>query len=181
MIPCLDMQFKSRSGKFEGYVAGNAINALTFNIQAGVAASYLMSRRYKSIIQSTDATLHCNNTNGHRWYRRSDNCKHRYTTWSDRDWEEDQKYDYARIYYCRALALRHMGKTSLAVENMEKAIGFDAGDGTIFAQLVLLKRKLEQEKIRRNEKIRSKRARKLNVEQRELRKKQESRRVKAQD
>ncbi len=175
------MDFTSRSGKFEGYWARDAINALTFKIQASVAASYLMSRKYKSIIQSTDAALYCNKTDNHRRHRWTDNCKHQYQGGTDRDWAEDQTYDYAQVYYCRALALKHMGKTYLAVEIMEKAIGFDPGDGTSFAQLLLLKRKLEQEKIRRNEKIRSKRARKLNIEQRQLQKKQESRRLKTQN
>ena len=72
-----------------------------------------------------------------------------------------------------------MGDTELAVKDMEKALDLDPGDGTTYAQLVLLKRKLEEKNSRLRDRIRRKREKRLHVEQDQLRKKQERRRAKA--
>lgn len=171
------LHFTITSGMFESYLARDGLNALRFKLQASVAASYLMSRKHKEVIQAISAALDCNPGErdcSHRWY---DNCRHAYSV-GNRDWAEDQRYDFAKVYYCRALGLAHMGDTELAVKNMEKALDLDPGDGTTYAQLVLLKRKLEEKNTRLRDKIRRKRANKLNVEQDKVRKKQERRRAK---
>ena len=56
--------------------------------------------------------------------------------------------DYANIHYNFSLGLKHIGETVRAVEQMEKALEFDPGDGTAFAKLMDLKRRVEKDSIR---------------------------------
>lgn len=144
-----NLYFDMKLGKFAGHCASDSTDALKFKLQASVAASYLMSRRYQDVIQSTDAALECcrdwrDCTHNH--YR---GCRHTY--WDpNRDWRNDQKLDYLKAYYCKGLAHKHMGDTVRAVENLEKALSFDPGDGNVFAQLALLYRKLEEDETDRS-------------------------------
>ena len=167
-----DLYFTLRSTKFEGYYAVNAFKALRFKLQAGTAAAYLMSRNYKEVCQMTDAALTCNNAHRGCTHKPiSICCSHMYYS-AKQDWVEDQKLDYVKIHYCKALALKHMGDTVLAIEHMEKALAFDPGDGTVYAQLMLLKGKLEEDAARKA------RLEKLNARQNQLRRKQKDRREK---
>lgn len=141
----LDFQIKSEI--IEAYCARDAVNALRFKVQACVAAAFLMSRKYKDVGESTDAALECSHASAGCTHQKYDACSQSYCC-LDHDWWEDQKLDYARIHYCKALALKHLGDTVLAIEHMEKALDFDPGDNTVFAQLVLLKRRLEEDVAR---------------------------------
>ncbi len=175
-----DLDFELRSETFKGYRICNAIKALSFKVQASVAVAFLMSRMYRDVWRSTDAALTCDNAQSNCKHGQYDHCDHTY--WSEsHEWMKDQRLDYLRLYQCRALALKRMGDTVHAVENMEKALGFDPGDSTVLMQLVSLKQKLEREKARHVDKFRNTKTRNLNVEQDRLRKKQTSRRLKAQE
>ena len=154
------------SGPFESYRLKDGINAIRFRIQASVAASYLVSQRYNDIGEWVDRTMECNNDPRrckHQWF---EECRHTYIH-NLRDWAEDQKLDYQRLYYSRALALHHFGDTVRAIEHMEKALAYYPRDRTVFARLAHLKQKSAAQK---------RRAEKLNASQDQLRKKQERRR-----
>lgn len=143
-----DLNFTTKSGIFEGYPALNAIKTLKFKVQAGVAAAFLMSRKYKDVMGSTNAALTCSHAYCQCTDRYSDNCSNRY--WGEEyDWMEDQKLEYLKIHYCKAMALKHMGDTVRAIEHMETALGFDPGDSTVVEQLDLLKqnRKVEEDAV----------------------------------
>lgn len=43
----------------------------------------------------------------------------------------------------------HMGDTQRAIAQMEKALEFDPGDGTVFSQLMNLRRRAEKENFKR--------------------------------
>ncbi|CAD6594353.1 MAG: hypothetical protein ASARMPREDX12_008700 [Alectoria sarmentosa] len=179
-----ELFFTIKSGTFEDYSSGDAITALRFKLQAGVAAAHLMSHKYKDVSESANAALACVQKyhNPTPRYHNDRSRKLWYDSWY---WREDQKLDYVKIHYCKALALKHMGDTARAMEHMgdtaramehmEKALGFDPGDSTVLAQLELLRqeRALEEDAVRRA------RARKLNSMQDLLRKKQRNRKGKA--
>ena len=140
------------SGIFEGYSIFDGIRALTFKVQASIAASHLKSRRYKDALKCTDDLLRCD-------YDPS-SCIHRhgYHTHTHRygdhklDWAKDQRLDYAKAYYCNSIALMRIGETVRAVERMEKALEFDPEDSAVSAQLMILRREAEKEKSRSGKK-----------------------------
>lgn len=144
----VDRNFTLNSGAFTDYRIVDATKALRFKVQASVAAAFLMSRMYKEVIESTDVALTCSYTYCDCKDVYSNNHCRVYGS-GDRNWVEKHKLDRLKIHYCKALALNHMGDTVHAVENMERALVFDPGDGTVFAQLVLLKRRLEEENARK--------------------------------
>ena len=160
--------FTIRAEAFKGYTASDAMNALTFKLQAGLAAAFLMSRRYTEVTQLTKSALQCSNSYCDCRNRPYD-CRSRSRTY-EQDWAEDQKLDCLKIHYCRALSLHHTGDAAHAVEQMEQAHSVDAGDGTVFAQLTILKQQLAAARKQRLEK--------LNSLQNQLRKKQATRRKK---
>lgn len=127
------------STTFEGYYAEDAMNSLRFKLRASIAAAYLMSRKFKEVSQLTDSALEHYDWN-HRPY---DSCTY---TWRDYkcDWNRDHALDYLKVHYCKAMALKHEGDTTGAIEHMEKALVFDPGDGQVYTQLSLLKQKREE-------------------------------------
>lgn len=169
-----ELDFTILSGQFEDYCGTDALRALRFKVQASFCAAYLMSRKYQDVSKAADAALECTRAYRDCTHELYDYCSLPYRA-SSQDWAEDQKLDYVKIHYCKALALNHMGATGRAVEHMEKALGFDPGDGTVFAQLTLLKQELKWKK----DAVRHKRAGKLNVRQDQLRRKQAIRKAKA--
>lgn len=133
------------SGTFEGYRAEDVIKILRLNLQASVAASYLRSHRYKDIVKLADDVLKC--------CLYPSRCSHEY---SDCDcvkcWaktSEQSKDDEVKAHYCYSLALMQTGDTSGAIEQMEKALEFDPGNGAVFSQLMNLRRKAEKENLKR--------------------------------
>ena len=133
------------SGTFEGYTFRDGIKALNFKVQASIAASHLKSRRFNDVLQCTDDLLSCDYDPS---IHRDDECDsdmhvHDYCR---HDWYADQRLDYAKAYYCNAIALMRVGEIVRAVERMEKAFEFDPEDSGISAQLTLLRRKAEKEK-----------------------------------
>ena len=140
-----------------------------------------MSRCYDDVMLWTNAALECS----HDYHEDT------YYPEYNRRWREDQRLDYLKLHFCRALALKHRGDLVGAVENMEKAVTFNPGDGNVFAQLVQLKRQPEEERqleekqhreedeARRSKPNRHKRVRNMNAQQDQLRKKQAARRIKA--
>ena len=161
-----DVAFTIKTGAFEGYTARDGINALEFKVQAGVAASYLMSGRHQDVIQLAETALQCKDGYYHPL-----------------DWNhnpigtEDQKLDYARMHYCLALSLESKGDTVLAIVELEKAKKFDPGDRKIFEQLKLLKQKQKQKQ--KQDERRIIRIEKLNSQQIQLQRKQANRHAKA--
>ena len=73
------LHFTITSGMFESYLARDGLNALRFKLQAGVAASYLMSRKHKDVIQATSAALDCNPGERGCSHCCYDNCRHAYS------------------------------------------------------------------------------------------------------
>lgn len=167
------INFDVRANAFQGFDAVDTLNALALNLQAGLAAAHLMSQKFKEVVLSTKSALRCNQAAQdcpHRsWY-----CNHSYRD-RKRDWAKDQRLDYQRIHYCRAIALKYLGDTEYAVEHMEKALTFDPGDGTAFAQLTQLRQELEEKKAA----ARKRRSEKIHSPQNQLRIKQAKRRSKA--
>ena len=168
------LYFSMRSTAFEGFDSKDTINALSFKLQASVAAALLMSRKYEEVDRRTDSALICDQTKSYYTHEPHGYCSLGYRDY-DRNWIEDQRLDYLKLHYCKAIALKNMGDITQAVAHMEKAYGFDPGDGTVFAQLVLLKQKLEEDKAR----ARGQRLAKLNPRQQRLRRKQTNRKEKA--
>ena len=162
--------FIIRAEALKGYSAVHAMYALTIKLQAGLAAAGLMSRKYTEVAQLTKSVLKCSNSYcncQNRPYDRPDGP-------NDQDWAEDPKLDGLKLHYCRALSLHHTGDTPHAIEQMEQALSLDPGDGTVFAQLTILKQRLAQaEGAARKQKLE-----KLNSLQNQLRKKQATRRKK---
>lgn len=174
--------FTIRSTIFEGYRAWDAVNALKFKLQASIAAAYLMSRKHEEVSRLIDAGLKCSHAHRGCTHDQShDYCNHMYSNYGrpcwaedpEHDWAEDQKLDYAKMHYCKAIALEHTGDTVGAIDHMEKALSFDPGDETASAQLMRLKEK------RKENGARSERLKKLNSGQIQLRNKQIRRREKA--
>ena len=133
------------SGTFEGYSAEEATKILRFNLQASVAASLLRSQKYKNIVQWVDDVMK------HRVC--PSRCTHKY---SDCDYygcwpntSEKNKDDEAKAHYCYSLALMQTGDISRAIQQMEKALEFDPGDGRVLSQLLNLRRKAEKETLKR--------------------------------
>ena len=164
------IHFKMTGNFYVGYCAFAAINSLKLKLSAGLAAASLMSRKYEDVGQLTSSVLKCSLA--------ADDCREqRYCDCMsnlfdpERNWMDDHKLDYLKIYYCKAQSLKHSGDTKRAIQHMEKALGFDPGDGTVFTQLGLLKQQRLAE--------REQRAKKLNFLQNQLRKKQARRKEKA--
>ena len=133
-----ELYFGIDSGPFAGYRGTSGVPALTFRLQASLAASYLMAGRYDDVILLTDAAL--DTSEDYRevtYYHHDRELK--------RKWREDQRVDYQKVHQCRALAHKHMGESLQAVQSMEKALSFDPGDGDVFAQLMQLKKQLEKD------------------------------------
>ena len=144
------LSFSLRSTEFEGFRSKDTINALSFKLQASLAAALLMSRKYEEVDRRADSALKCSGTRTDCTHKFFPHCSLAYDD-DNRNWIEDQKLDYLKIHYCKAIALKNMGDTTQALVNMEKAQGFDPGDGTVFAQLVVLKQKVEEDKARGRE------------------------------
>lgn len=144
-----DLDCMINTGTFKDYDAIDGINVLTFRTYAGMAASLLMSRKYKDVIELTDVALQRNQ------YRQGalDHCYMQDYLCDGYDWALDQRFDYAGIHYCHAISLKKRGDTSGAVEHMEKAVEYDPGDGQAFEQLQILKRKQEREPATKTKKL----------------------------
>ena len=138
----LDLQITS--GTFAGYTLDFGIDALRFKVQAGMAASYLSSRKYRDVINITNDLLRCD---GDSFKYRHDYCAEHmhvlehYTP----DWVNIRR-DYAKAYYCNSIGLMRIGEIAQAVERMEKALKLDPEDSSVSAQLMILRRKAEKEK-----------------------------------
>ena len=195
-----DLDFLITSGPFKGLRARYATIVLKFKVQASMAAASSRSGRYMEVISLAEVALdwenvgrdcaYCSNNNG----RHSKDC--RYES-EDRDWAENQRSDYAKIYYHRALALEKLGDTSKAIEDMEQALKHDPENEMALAGLSRLQRKLEEKvahdshiaetkyirRVQRENKrelkaraLQQEKARKINILQDRLRKKQIRRR-----
>ena len=140
-----NLHWKIRSGPFEGYIVKDGIKALNFKVQASIAASHLKTGRYNDVIKWTDDLLRCDyDPSNCRLDERGDHT-HVHMGYIH-DWAKDQRLDYAKAYYCNAIALMRIGETVRAVERIEKALEFDPEDSAISAQLMILKRTAEKEK-----------------------------------
>ena len=194
------LSFLVTSGPFKGLTAKYATKALDFKVQASIADAYSRSRRYIDVIHVAEAALDSARKCS---YLSTYDCHHARNCAfgsEDRDWAEDQKFDYVKLYYHKALALEKIGDTSKAIKDMEKALKHDPESDMALAELSRLQRKLEEkvahdsriaEKlyIRRaqtqnkrelkSRELRQEKARKLNNMQDRLRKKQNRRREKA--
>lgn len=168
-----DSKFMIRESIFEDRSAVDALNVLTCKLLAGLAAAALRSHKYKEVVQLTDSALKCSIGNSDCTHGSWDFCSHRYEI-SRRGWEGHRKFDLVRLHYCRGLSLHRLGDTVSGIEHMEKALSLDPGDGTVFAQLTLLKQQQQQVE----EEARKKRVNKLNVLQKKLQVKQARRRIK---
>ena len=128
--------FKLRRTIYEGCNLEDAINVLTFKLQANMAAACLMSRKYEEVDLWTSTALDCSHKEGdcphHSFCKRFGE--------SGREWDEEHRLDYLRIHYCKAMARKHVGDGVGALEHMEKALSFDPGDNTVYTQLMLLKK-----------------------------------------
>lgn len=158
-----DSKFMIRESIFEDRSAVDAMNVLTCKLLAGLAAATLRSHKYKEVIQLTDSALKCSIGSSDCPHGIWDFCSHRYEI-GCRGWEGHRKFDLVRLHYCRDLSLHRLGDTVSAIEHMEKALNLDPGDGTVFAQLTLLKQ--QQQEIQ--EEARKKRLYKLNGPQKKL-------------
>lgn len=170
--------FTIKSGKFENYVAGDAIHALSFKLQACIANTYLIFGDHEEVNKRTAAALACTHASRVCPCPLEGHCSHLYRGYGH-DWEEDQKLDYVKLHYCKALALKHVGDTLRATEHMAKALGFDLENSTVSKQLTLLKQELEEDEARHRKAVRDDRLRKIKAPQVQLRKKQAKRKEKA--
>ena len=164
-----------KAQSFQGYGALDAIKILTLRIEACLAAASLKSREYKEVVAQTDAVLKCTNERCSHIHRSPGQCSHSYR-YLDGRWLEDQKLEYVRIHYCRAMALYHLGDTATATNHMERALHLDPGDNIVLEKLTMLRQKLAEEPAQR---LRNLRLEKLNSSQNQLRKKQARRRARA--
>lgn len=138
-------RYEIESGTFEGYGAREAVEVLKFRLQASVSASYLRSHKYKDAVKWGDDIL-----KHHHYLSRC-------PLWwlgpgyhsCDPATLEKYKNDEVKAHYCYSLALMHMGDTSRAIEQMEIALKLDPSEGTVFAQLINLRRRAEKEKLKR--------------------------------
>ena len=140
-----NLHWEIRSGTFKGYIVRDGIKALNFKVQASIAASHLKSRRYEDVIKWTDDLLRCDyDPSNCRPDERGDHT-HVHMEYIH-DWAKDQRLDYTKLYYCNSIALMRIGEIGRAVERMEKALEFDPEDSAVSAQLMILRRKAENEK-----------------------------------
>ena len=197
------LSFLITSGPFKDLCARFATKVLRFKVQASLAVAYSRSGRYTDVIDVAEAALDCDRRNRICSNYSADDCHHSQDCFpgsEERDWAKDQKSDYAKIFYHKALALEKLGDTSKAVEDMEKALNHDSESDMALAELSRLQRKL-QERVAHNSRIsqkkyirraeienkrevkaralRQEKARKMNLMQDRLRKKQSQRRGKA--
>ena len=141
-------------GDLQGYEIQDSIVALMFKLQASLAASYLQSQRYLDVLECTDIAFSCCGTLesplspfSEEWwgfsckYAGDLECWHKYWYYHHKGFWDDQRFDAARAFYCRAIALKHTGDVSKAVKYMERALHFDPGDGHAFMQLEMLRRR----------------------------------------
>lgn len=133
------------SGTFEGYWAEEATKILRFNLQASVAASLLRSHEYKSILQWVDDVMKHRVCPPRCTHEQSD-CDY-YGCWPKTS--KKNKDDEVKAHYCFSLALMRMGDISRAIQQMEKALEFDPGDGRVLSQLLNLRRKAEKATLKR--------------------------------
>ena len=175
-----NLDFQCRAKTFDGLSAGDARKVLAFKLRACLAAANLKSRHYKEVVAQTGSALKCEDKTHDliyhgEWYT---NCSHSYSdyigSYAFENWAEDQRPEYLRIHYCRAMALYHLGDTVTAAEHMEEAFRLDPGDNHVFEKLTVLKEELAEEAARK----RKLRLEKLNSSQIQLQKKQARRRMK---
>ena len=172
-----DLYFRIKAKCFQGYPAIDAIKILAFRIEASLAAASLKSQDYKEVVAQTYAVLKFNEeslTGKHPWGK---DCSHSYI-YSKGYWLPNQKLDYLRIHYCRAMAFYHLGDTVTATWHMEHALHLDPGDNHVFEKLTMLQQKLAEES-QIFQRLRNLRLEKLNSSQNQLRKKQARRRMRA--
>lgn len=177
-LHCADILDSITTAKtFRRFSAVDARKILAFQIGACLAAASLKSRDYEEVVAQTASILKCDNERHSLIYRFHKYCSHSY--WSSAGhWAEDQKFEYVRIHYCRAMALYHLGHTLSAAEHMEAALLLDPGDNNVFEKLTMLKQTLAKQNLAK-EAARKQRLEKLNRSQIQLRKKQARRKMKA--
>ena len=160
-------------------VAVDERKMLFFEVEACLAAANLKSQNYKEVVAQTDSTFDCNDERHSRIYHSNSDYDF-FCSKSDAGWAEQRhKLNYARILYCRAMALYHLGNIATAVEHMEEALRADPGDNTAFEKLTMLKQILAKQTLEKEATRRKERLDKLNKSQIQLRKKQARRRAKA--
>ena len=159
-----------QSGPFQGYWLRRGYSSLKVKLQTSVAASCLMSRRFRETVRSAEIAVACD-PDCHSYRHLC--CRNAYRS-NENDWAEDYRLDGARAHYCKALAREQRGSISGAIKDMETALQYDDGDGTSFAQLTRLRMKLRS----RHEKIAIKKVKNLNAAQDRLRRKQIARKEK---
>ncbi|KAM0798573.1 hypothetical protein BDR22DRAFT_858927 [Usnea florida] len=128
--------FPLKTTTYRGYDSIDVINFLTFKLQANMAASCLMAQKYEEVELWTSTALNCDHWAWgcpHKYYQR-------FFQEKEHNWKEDQRLDFLKIHYCKAMARKHMGDGAGALEHMEKALTFDPGDNTVYSQLMLLKK-----------------------------------------
>ena len=171
------VDFKPAPNSLRAYSAVDTGKILAFQIEACLAAASLESRDYDEVCLETGSFL---------WW---DDETHRLTcqdhydcnqslSYSCRQWVGDQTFEYLRIFYCRAMALYHLGDTVSAVWHMEEALRLDPGDNNVFEKLTMLKQTVATQALAK-EAARNQRLQKLNSSQIQLQKKQARRRAKA--
>ena len=163
--------FMIQSDTFRDYTAPDAMKALTFKLQAGLAEAGLMSQQYIEVARLADSALKCKNEVHDTSYGCHGSCSLSYKD-DHKEWTKDQREDYVKFYYCKAMSLYHMGDTLNSKEHMEIALGWNPWDHRVKVHLVMLKRKLAKEEFRRS-KLQG-----LNDPQKRLYKKQTLRRAK---
>ena len=165
------LSFRITSGPFKDLKARYATKALKFKVQASMAAAFSRSGKYTHVIDVAEAALDCDKRIRGFAHLSTYNCHHSEDCFfgsEGRDWAEDQKSDYAKLYYHRALALEKLGNTSGAIEDMEEALKHDPESDVALAELPRLQRKLEE-----NVAHDSRMAQKLNIRRAEMENKRE--------
>ena len=141
------LSFLITSGPFKDLKARYATKALKFKVQASMTTAYSRSGRHRDVIDVAEAALYCDKADPRCASRSRYNCGHSNDCLfgsEGRDWAKDQKSDYAKIHYHKALALEKLGDMPGAIENMEKALSYDAESDMAVAELSRLKQKLEE-------------------------------------
>ena len=197
--PRNNLSFLITSGPFKDLNAKYATKALRFKVQACMADAYSRSGRPRDVINAVEAALDCPHKCSYHYTCDCHQSRNSFPGSEERDWAEDQKFDYVKLYYHKALALEKIGDTSKAIEDMEQALKHDPESDMALSELSRLQRKLEEEVahdsrttqkvyIRRaqmqtkrelkSRELRQERTRKMNLLQDRLRKKQIRRREK---
>ena len=160
---------------FQGHWIVDMMKKFAFKIEACLADANLKSRDYSGVITWTYPNLTIDDgissLTSSLTYRCHASCNHSYAGGFPESLAEEQKHNYIRIHYCRAMALYHLYDTKAAIEHMEEAHTLDPGDGHVFEYLTMLKQKLADEVFYRRQW--------LNKLQIKLQKKQSRRRSKA--